>query len=108
MVRVLRYQATPVGKKPPAPRLGACSSTGPAMDQSLGRVTDFQAESSKVGDGASEGSLCTKCQSAVNCWIWRGPVGAAWRAMGSERDRRIRSFERRGCGVCLVGICFTL
>jgi hypothetical protein len=50
-VNVRRYQPVPVGKKPPAARLGAFSSTGPAMLQSWGRVTGFQAESSKVGIG---------------------------------------------------------
>jgi hypothetical protein len=55
-VSVRRYQPMPVGKKPPAARLGAFSSTGPAMLQSCGRVTGFQVESSNVGDWAQGGS----------------------------------------------------
>src|SRR5215469_6988923 len=77
--KVLRYQAMPVGKKPPAALEGASWRTGPAMDQSWGRVTVVQEESLKSGDWALAGSDWVKRQLVVNCWTVRG--GAGWSRM---------------------------
>src|SRR5271163_1781496 len=75
-VKVLRYQPMPVGKKPPAPREGASSLTGPAIDQSWGSVTVFHAESSKPGFSAPGASACRNFQPRVNCWTVRVVAGA--------------------------------
>ena len=44
-----------------------CAVNGPAMDQSWGRVTPTQAESSKPGFSAPVASDCRKRQPLVNC-----------------------------------------
>src|SRR5947209_6433500 len=69
----------PEGKKPPAPRVGASSVTGPVMAQSWGRVTGFQAVSLKAGWSAPGASPWKKRQPVVNCWTVRGEDGAAAR-----------------------------
>src|SRR5438477_8145141 len=90
IVRSWRYQPMPVGKKPPAARLGAFSSTGPAMLQSWGRVTVFQAVSSKVGDWAPGASDWRKRQLVVNCWISRG-----WGCAAARNGARRRKVPRK-------------
>jgi hypothetical protein len=52
IVNVFRYHPTPVGANAPAPREGASAFTGPAIDQSCGRVTLTHAESSNPGFSA--------------------------------------------------------
>ena len=55
--KVLRYQPTPVGKKPPGLPVGLPAAIGPAMDQSCGKSTVVQDESLNVGESAPRGRL---------------------------------------------------
>ena len=68
----MRYQAMPVGKKPSWPLEGASSRTGPAMDQSWGRVTVLPlgvVEGGGLGFGGV--GLGEAPVASVNCWMVR-------------------------------------
>src|SRR5689334_9491853 len=63
---VFRYQPTPAGKNPPAPRVGLFAAIGPAMLQSCGNSTAAQLASLNAGSCAPLCSPDAKCQSVSN------------------------------------------